>query len=415
MLKRIIAITLILGCTSIAWFILAGTITWRTYQSDARLKPGVASVWGAAQEQRPPAASYVKVEQEKSETETDGHKTVRTAMRRTTICLPPENSRINVNLALDYRQKGLLWYSTYVVDFAGVYIFRNPTSETQFVTFHLRFPAEQAIYDGLVMEVNGRPVPLITDKHEAFVAAPLSPDATATLRVVYRSQGLQSWRYKLNDDIAQSRDFQLSMKTNFKPIDFPPDTLSPTEKRETATGWDLTWRYKNRISGLQIGMAMPEKLQPGPLAGEISYFAPVSLLLFFFLIFIITTVRNIDLHPMNYFFLATAFFAFHLLFAYLVDHISIHIAFIICSVVSVFLVVSYLRLVVGLRFAIIEAGTAQMIYLVLFSYAFFINGFSALTVTIGCIVTLFIVMQMTARIRWAEKFARNTGACQPIH
>jgi inner membrane protein involved in colicin E2 resistance len=165
---------------------------------------------------------------------------------------------------------------------------------------------------------------------------------------------------------------------------------------------------------LQIGMAMPEKLQPGPLAGEISYFAPVSLLLFFFLIFIITTVRDIDLHPMNYFFLATAFFAFHLLFAYLVDHISIHIAFIICSVVSVFLVVSYLRLVVGLRFAIIEAGTAQMIYLVLFSYAFFIKGFSALTVTIGGIVTLFIVMQMTARIRWAEKFARNTGASQPI-
>jgi hypothetical protein len=68
-------------------------------------------------------------------------------------------------------------------------------------------------------------------------------------------------------------------------------------------------------------MAMPKKLQPGPLAGEISYFAPVSLFFFFFLIFIITTLRGIDLHPMNYFFLAAAFFAFHLLLAYLVDHV----------------------------------------------------------------------------------------------
>ena len=121
--------------------------------------------------------------------------------------------------------------------------------------------------------------------------------------------------------------------------------------------------------------------------------------------FIITTQRHIDLHPMNYFFLATAFFAFHLLLAYLVDHISIHLAFLICSAVSLLLMVSYLRLAIGLRFAIVEAGTAQLVYLVLFSYAFFWKGFTGLAVTVGCIVTLFVVMQMTGRIRWSDRFA----------
>jgi inner membrane protein involved in colicin E2 resistance len=167
----------------------------------------------------------------------------------------------------------------------------------------------------------------------------------------------------------------------------------------------LVWRYKNLISGFAIGMAMPEKLQPGPLASQISYFAPVSLLLFFFVIFTITTLRNIELHPMNYFFLAAAFFAFHLLLAYLVDRISIHLAFLICSAVSIFLVVSYLRLVVGLRFAVVEAGLAQFVYLVLFSYSFFLKGFTGLAVTLGCIVTLFIAMQMTGAIRWNERFS----------
>jgi inner membrane protein involved in colicin E2 resistance len=152
-------------------------------------------------------------------------------------------------------------------------------------------------------------------------------------------------------------------------------------------------------------MVLPEKLQPGPLAGRISYFAPVSLLFFFFLMFIITTLRKIELAPMNYFFLACAFFSFHLLLAYLVDHISIHAAFVICSVVSLGLVISYLRLVVGMRFAAVEAGLAQLIYLVLFSYAFFFKGFSGLAVTIGSIITLFVVMQITGRIRWSEKFA----------
>jgi inner membrane protein involved in colicin E2 resistance len=152
-------------------------------------------------------------------------------------------------------------------------------------------------------------------------------------------------------------------------------------------------------------MVMPEKLQPGPLAGRISFFAPVSLFFFFFVMLIITTIRGIELHPMNYFFLAAAFFSFHLLLTYLVDHISIHLAFVISSAVSVFLVVTYLRLVVGLRFASREAALAQFVYLVMFSYAFFLKGFTGLAITIGSIATLFIAMQVTGRIRWTEKFS----------
>jgi inner membrane protein involved in colicin E2 resistance len=107
---------------------------------------------------------------------------------------------------------------------------------------------------------------------------------------------------------------------------------------------------------------------------------------------------------MNYFFLAAAFFAFHLLLAYLVDHMSIHKAFALSALVSVFLVVSYLRLVVGIVFASREAALAQIIYLVLFSYAFFLKGFTGLAITIGSILTLFVVMQITGRVRWAERF-----------
>ena len=206
-------------------------------------------------------------------------------------------------------------------------------------------------------------------------------------------------------NVAQVRDFSLKMTTNFADIDFPENTLSPTLKTQTSNGWSLDWNYKNLVSGYQIAMVMPEKLQPGPLAGRISFFAPVSLFFFFFLMLIITTLRGIELHPMNYFFLAAAFFSFHLLLAYLVDHISIHAAFVICSAVSIFLVVSYLRLVVGTRFALREASMAQFIYLVAFSYAFFIKGFTGLAITIGSIMTLFIVMQATGKIRWKEKFS----------
>src|SRR5260370_11611406 len=217
--------------------------------------------------------------------------------------------------------------------------------------------------------------------------------AKSVLHAAYRSQGLDSWRYTFArasadggaKEISQAHDFHLLVKTDFSGFDFPDNSLSPTEKRQTGKGWDLRWDYQNLVSGYDIALTMPEKLQPGPLAGEISYFAPVSLLFFFFIVFILSEMRGIELHPMNYFFLASAFFAFHLLLAYLVDHISIHLAFAISSVVSILLVVSYLRLVVNLRFALVDAGLAQLIYLVLFSYAFFFAGFTALAVTVGAI------------------------------
>jgi len=273
------------------------------------------------------------------------------------------------------------------------------------MSFRLKLPAEHAMYDDLFMTANGVTLNVTNAGATAVGTMVVEPHHLVSLEAGYHSQGLDSWRYSFGENVTQMRNFALTLHTNFKDIDFPENTLSPTQKHETANGWDLTWSYKNLVSGFEIGMTMPQKLQPGPLAGEISYFAPVSLFFFFFIIAMITTVRGIDLHPMNYFFLAAAFFAFHLLMAYLVDHISIHAAFLICSVVSIFLVVSYLRLVVGLRFAAVEAGGAQFIYLVLFSYAFFFKGFTGLAITIGSILTLFAVMQLTGRIRWGHKFA----------
>jgi len=329
--------------------------------------------------------------------------------------LPLESSRVQAALALDHRQKGLLWYSTYKVAFAGVYTFRN-TANADRVTFTLNFPTAQAIYDDLVFTVDDVPVTLTNARSTvAQGAAQVAPGQTATLKISYRSQGLTEWRYNFGRDVSQVKDFELRIRTNFKDIDFPENTLAPSEKRETADGWELAWSYQNLVSGFQIGMTMPEKLQPGPLAGRISFFAPVSLFFFFFLMFIITTMRGIELHPMNYFFLAAAFFCFHLLLAYLVDHISIHIAFALSSAVSIFLVISYLRLVTGMRFAAREAGLAQFIYLVMFSYAFFFKGFTGLAITIGSILTLFVVMQITGRMRWAEKFApaKTNAAAEP--
>lgn len=397
--RHIVAIIAIFICTTLAWMILGMTIVARTSSFGSELGPRVESTWGAPQEQDPPLAYNARIVPKQVD-EIQNGVTTRKQIDETVITpLSLERSRIQVGLNLDQRQKGLLWFPTYRVAYRGAYVFRNVTPYES-VTLKLPFPQANAVYDDLVFRVDGKPVPVSTTGSAAVATIQSKPGAPVQLEVGYRSQGMTTWHYSFGDGVGQVRDFVLDMHTDFARVDFPQGTLSPSEKRRAGNGWQLTWRYVNLVTGSKIGMVMPEKIQPGPLAGRISFFAPVSLLFFFFLMFIISTMKKIRLHPMHYFFLATSFFAFHLLLAYLADHVSIHAAFAICSAVSIFLVVSYLRIVAGARFALVEAASMQFVYLVLFSYAFFLPGFTGLAITIGAIVTLFVVMQMTARIQW---------------
>lgn len=411
MIKRIIAIVAIFVCATVAWAILGSTIFYRTYNAESGLTGRVASTWGAPQGQAPPSIAYEWPEEKTVEVEEKGKKITRTERQVHSEAVKIDASRVAAAFHIDYRQKGLLWFSTYKVDFDGAYTFQNPSSREEDFVFRLPFPAQQAVYDNVQLLLDDKPLPLTFGGSQAVARTRLAPGAKFILKAAYRSQGLDSWRYTFarenadgsGKEISQVRDFHLLVKTDFSGFDFPDNSLSPGEKRQTANGWELEWNYQNLVSGFDIALKMPQKLQPGPLAGRISYFAPVSLFFFFFLVFILSTLRGNGLHPMNYFFLACAFFAFHLLLAYLADHISIHAAFAVSSVVSIALVVSYLRLVVDLRFSVVDAGLTQLIYLVLFSYAFFFEGFTGLAVTIGAILTLFVVMQMTGRIRWEEK------------
>lgn len=125
MTKRIIAIVFIFICASVAWAILGTTIFSRTYDSGLASRDRVASTWGSEHTQSPPFASFSTQLQKKEETLENGKKVVKNVTETLVTELPLETSRINVDLDLQHRQKGLLWYSTYKVAFSGAYGFRN--------------------------------------------------------------------------------------------------------------------------------------------------------------------------------------------------------------------------------------------------------------------------------------------------
>jgi inner membrane protein CreD len=386
MTKYLGALAFLFVGASVAWLILGGTLVQRTGDSDTEQRAHLSAQWGSPQVQQAPIV------------------TVGTAKHAAVI--PIRSSRINVALNLEQRRKGLLWYNLYDVHFSGRYVVRND-SNNDHLAIRFPLPASDADYANLTYSIDGNRIDNAAVLDRGVVPFAIKPGESAVIENAYDSRGMESWAYQFKDGVESINDFVLTMTTNFKDIDFPANTLLPVTEEPLENGWRLQWNYRTLVTANDIGMVIPYPPQPGPLAERITFWAPVALLFYFFVMLLITTLRGIELHPINYFFLACAFFAFHLLFAYLVDRIPLLAAFAICSVVSIFLTISYLRLVVGWRFAALESGLAQLVYLVLFSYALFNEGWSGLTITIGAIITLFIAMQLTGRIRWSRRAAQS--------
>ncbi|APR77782.1 Hypothetical protein A7982_03129 [Minicystis rosea] len=406
---RLFAVAVVFVITSIAWLVLGGVMSSRSNTQSNELRNKVSDLWGHPQAQSAPTLGFEwTTEQDVVHTETSNG--VQREVKQRVSQEHKQNvsaakTRIDVDLHLDQRLKGLSWYSLYDVGFRGAWSYVHTRPESGKLRVSFRFPDAQGIYDAFTFVIDGQMQDPKPEAGAVEALIPVAPGQRVEIAVAYKSRGLDEWRYVPDAGVASLKDFSLRMKTDFADIDFPASTLSPSTRDRDGTGYRLAWTFQQVVTGHAIGMAMPTRVQPGQLAASLSFSAPISLLFFFVLLLVLARLRGLDLHPINYLFLGAAFFSFHLLFAYTVDHLHIVPAFAIASVTSVALVTSYLRLVVSPRFAFVEAATAQMVYLVGFSLAHFWEGFTGLAVTVLSVLTLFLLMQLTGRIRWSSPSA----------
>lgn len=389
-LTHLITIIAIFICTTLAWWVLGGVITSRTSHVSYQTGDSVSGRWGPPLIQKHPSARYIS---------SNGSK----------VSLQPAKSDVKVQLAYQPVKMGLLWHRTYGVTFEGHYTFTNTTAITQTLEIDVELPSGNTLLDKVNFTLG------TGEKARRSVAAPeqgvitdsilLTPGESIPVTVSYECRGMDHWRYAFAD-ASRIRDFTLTMNTDFTDVNFP--ISSPTERKETTDGMQLIWKYEDAISAPGIGMEMPRELNAGPVAAQISFYAPLSLLLFFGVIIITVLSRGISLHPVNYFFLAAGFFAFPLLFSYMLDVVPVHLSFVIAAGTSLLLVCGYLRAAAG-AFLFRVAIVAQAAYMVLFSYSFFFKGLTGLTLTIGGIVTLGVLMALTAKVDWSQKL----GAVSP--
>jgi len=407
-----------LGC-AVAWMILGSTIMVRTGGSSAALGREVQLLWGPELRQRPPRAVYHETHKQRewvTGRDALGQPTSTEVVRDVDVEteLPLEGTDAAARLGLEHRRKGLMWFATYGVDFRARYVFANTTTTARQVDVRFPLAGEAAVYDGFAVRGDdGAAIDASIARGQAHWSVPLAPGERRAFTVAYRSRGTARWDYELTTGAGQVRDFKLVVDTDFAGVDFPAGTLSPSRHAARPGAWHGEWAFSSLVANQGIGVELPQRPSPGPLASRITFFAPVGLLFFFFVVAVLALARGRTIHPLNYFLFGCAFFAFHLLFGYLVDHLALAPAFAVASAVSVLLVVSYGRLFVGWRFALVEMGLSQLVYLVLFSFTFFWQGFTGLSITVGAVVTLAVMMQLTGRVSWAAASRRPPTAPPP--
>lgn len=416
--RRLFAIIAIFGGASIAWAVLGTSVWERTNRLDESLSAEVDEMIGP--ETLAQTAPYWVPQIE--------------GRHDRASAVSPSASNISVDITHQDRYKGLLWYNMTKVAFAGQYTIpalaraedgAEPPAGGGKGVFIFRLPAGINTHDGLTVTLDEKPVALTQNqKHTGELAIPVSRQSEHVVTIAFTTQGRDMWVYvpgsmgqatpaDAGTDMRELTKFSLTVTMNFTDVDYPKGTQSPSEKRTVDGGFEAVWHFDSLVTSQAMGVVMPKRTNAGPIAARMSFFAPVSLFFFFAVLLAVVVLKNISLHPMHYLFVAAGFFAFHILLAYLADQINIHAAFWICAAVSVFLVVSYMRLVVGIKLAVTYIALAQMVYLVGFSYAFFWVGMTGLTVTIGAIATLFVLMQATGRTDWAEVLKRRDAAPDP--
>jgi hypothetical protein len=418
---RLVAMAVVFLGVSFAWMVLGVVMSDRSSDQRYDLSGDVAELWGTQMTQVAPTLSLewqewetqrvpVRDAQGRQLTDADGRGL--TEERRTQVTRRRDealhSSDLAVDLSLDPRRKGLVWFALYDVVFGGTWTWSHGGEQAGVLVFTFPFPMASGVFDDFHLTVNGEEATDAEPQNgQVQIRVPVQPGETVSLGAGYRSRGADQWTYLPNPNgaVGQVRDLRLTMTTDFEAIDFPVQTLSPDDKQDLGDGWRLTWDFRRLITGHGIGMVMPQRTQPGELAASMSFSAPISLGLFMMMIYVLGLLKGVEVHPVNHLLIAGAFFSFHLLFAYTADHLPVEGAFALSSVVSLLLTISYLRLVTGPRFALVEAGAAQLVYLIGFALAHFFDGMTGLTVTLLGIGTLFALMQLTGRIQWARVFS----------
>jgi hypothetical protein len=369
----------------IGWMLLADRLGNRTDKAMYYQYQSVKKIWGGTLAQPMPSVRYKLFGSDVS------------TLSKGEI----HASDISVILKVDYRKKGLVYYTGYHAEFVGKYTIQNPENENIYLSFIFPYPTQhgEGVLQNVQLLVNGKEDIDDTEypPNLALWTGLLGPSKTLKIDVLYDGRGLDLFEYGFEPS-KQINNFTMKVDVQgAKNLDYAESSMPPTEPlQETPQGKILVWKLDKALTQLNIGVVLPDKLNVEEQLFVMTYRAPVFFLMFLISLGAILRFAGERLNFIQIAVTSIAYFLFYPLFAYLLISLGLVLAFIISFVSIGLLILNYIRLLHGIKIAL-AVLSAYIFYLGITSLAALLPTYTGLILIIEGVILMGIVMQVLSQ------------------
>lgn len=368
--------------------VVCGVLVFRIHDrrgfADGELHRDVMERWGAPIHQPMPSVRFVP------------RGTVFNALEP----LPLTRQQVHVDAAMNYRKRGLVYFSGFDFRFTGQFDTVNPLDrevEVVFV-FPIAMEKNRVLLSDLTFTVNGAaaPVALGEGGDRLVWTGRLAPGEKLAFAVAFEGRGLDAFTYAM-DPAAAVRDVGLTIEIrggdNF---DYADGVVPATAVEQTGETTKLTWRFDALESGIPIGVVLPSERSFDRIIATFTLRSGAGFLLLFGGLAALCLYHGRRLRMFESYLFASAYAIFFVLVAYLAAYVHFYAAWALALAIAGGLLCGYAALLLPGRawraMALLVAAA-----LALPTLAVILQGYTGLIYTLEALALLAALMVASAR------------------
>ena len=377
----------VLGSLSIvlfSTFVISSQISNRDSFANGELYKDVMDRWGTPIDQPSPSIRYVK------------SGSVFTALSPVAL----DQQKISVDAKMNYRKRGLVYFSGFDFSFNGRYLVSNPEPydiDIVFV-FPVSLNKNKVLLSELEFLVDQEQTAIeMSDSGDKFVwTGRLRKEQTINFEVHFKGRGLDWFRYRLDPNLP-TRDFSLVMNIyggdNF---DYPTGVVPAHQVEERGEMLKLAWNYPSLESGVPTGAILPSEKSFDKMISTMARRAWAPFLVFCVGLLVLGVSVNRVFRPLEAYLMAAGYGFFFVLLAYLAAFMNFYIAFGVSVGLIIGLLSFYTARLVGFKGAL-HLSLLLLTSLVVPNFAVVLEGYTGLIYTVEILAGLAGVMFLTTR------------------
>ena len=345
----------------------------------------------------------------------------------------PQNAivrgKVDVDLRMNYRQKGSAFYTCYEDTWRLAYTVKNRSPAETEAEFAFPMPADRGTYDAFTIAVDGKNwvEHLVLKDNAQTWTMPMKPGQEVAVEVRYASRGMEHVRYT-PASMAHREQYQVTMRIHPDPqngpsrfvwkdhMGLPIGCMTPPVIKDSPADAEpmvLEWNMASSATSLGMGVILPGIKQPGWYVAMLLHEAPLGLALLAGSLVVTWMLlgRETDLFSLGV--VVVAYYLFYTFIAYLSDHLtSFAGCFVLAALATLALAAAYLWLGWGRNLAAHQTLALTAAFTLYYPLAVVVDEYTGLMLQVlYWSLAAYAAMLAVARI-WQARRA-NQRANQP--